>query len=629
MDKYLHMSLFFAIFAIGIVGSSYPMTREFPTSPFPINKVGLTKKLKDMSKKLTTEEFIAKARSVHGDKYDYSKSVYTGKRNAIRIACRVHGEFIQNAGNHLSGRGCKECMKNSISIKNTGAKVKLEEFIQRSLLKNGDKFDFSLINDYRGTCYKVTIKCNECGHIWRIMASQVMQGCECPQCSRKKRSLEENEFINRLRLKFGNEYDYSKIRYINNKTEVTIICRKHGEFRKTPQCLYTKDICCPTCKKERRNIDRLENFIKRAKEIHGDYYDYSNVEYVDNKTPVRIICKKHGEFLQKPTIHLDGCGCKTCGYDRNIKHSEMKLDDFIKKAKCVHGNDYDYSSSRFVRIDGKKYVEIKCNRCKRTYLQSPFSHLKGYGCKFCSDVAVLTNEEFIKRSKGTHGNIYDYSLSKYKNATTRVKIVCKECGNIFEQKPCSHISGRGCPHCSQKNAHRKLRLPLETWIERSKNNHTIEYDYTKVVFNNLFEKVIIGCPVHGWFTQEAKSHMDGQDCPPCSSRSKGENIIKYILDKNDVPYKSQWSIKNENMFCGNNKIVVDFYIPRKNVIIEFNGVQHYRPISYFGGEENFVHQQERDFALRQYCKEHKIRLIEISYKEFKKIEEILKDKLKI
>jgi len=183
-----------------------------------------------------------------------------------------------------------------------------------------------------------------------------------------------------------------------------------------------------------------EEFIEKTKAIHGDKYDYSLVDYKNNKIRVKIVCPEHGPFEQSPNNHLQGKGCPGCS--GNIK---LTTEKFIKKAKAVHGNKYDYSLVEYK--NAKTKVKIVC-RVHGSFKQTPHGHLKGYGCPECGGSKRLTTEKFIKKAKAVHGNKYDYSLVEYKNTYTKVKIICPIHG-IFEQTPGSHLNGCGCPKCKQ------------------------------------------------------------------------------------------------------------------------------------------------------------------------------------
>lgn len=137
----------------------------------------------------------------------------------------------------------------------------------------------------------------------------------------KMRKLTTADFIRKAIAIHGNKYDYSKVEYVNPQSKVCITCPKHGEFEQTPiNHLFGKG--CPKCSKEKMNSRKTltkEWFVGKAIEVHGDKYDYSKVEYKNNRTKVSIICPEHGEFCQVPSSHLSGHGCPKCA--NNIQHT--------------------------------------------------------------------------------------------------------------------------------------------------------------------------------------------------------------------------------------------------------------------------------------------------------------------
>ena len=142
-----------------------------------------------------------------------------------------------------------------------------------------------------------------------------------------------------------------------------------------------------------------EEFIKKAREVHGDKYDYSKVEYNGSFAKVTIICPIHGEFEQTPCSHLRGGGCAKC----NWENTRLTTEEFIRKAIEVHGNKYDYSKLEYK--DAFKKVTIICP-IHGEFEQVPSSHLIGFGCAKCSGLAKLTTEEFIKKAREVHGDKY-------------------------------------------------------------------------------------------------------------------------------------------------------------------------------------------------------------------------------
>ena len=212
-----------------------------------------------------------------------------------------------------------------------------------------------------------------------------------------------------------------------------------------------------------------KEFIERTKMVHGDKYDYSKVEYVNNSTPVYIICSKHGEFYQKPHDHLSGCGCKKCAIEHKKSIFRTSKSTFISKAKQVHGDKYDYSKIEYINNHTK--VCIICPK-HGEFWQTPENHLH-YGCNKCGyESSKIKNREgienIINRCTKTHGNKYDYSLVDKDIVSDKIKIICKKHG-IFEQQALYHINGGGCPHC--------IKSALEEEIEKTLINNNISFKH--------------------------------------------------------------------------------------------------------------------------------------------------------
>jgi hypothetical protein len=166
----------------------------------------------------------------------------------------------------------------------------------------------------------------------------------------KKKTIDEikNDFIK----VHGNKYDYSRVKYVNNKTNVKIVCPQHGEFEQTPSnhvrganCYYCSIIICAN---NRRS--NTSEFVNRAIEIHGNKYNYSKVEYFKALSKVIIICPidGHGEFEQQPNDHLFGHGCKKCGIEDSKNKQRKTNNNFIEDANKIHNNKYDYSLIEYV-----------------------------------------------------------------------------------------------------------------------------------------------------------------------------------------------------------------------------------------------------------------------------------------
>ena len=196
------------------------------------------------------------------------------------------------------------------------------------------------------------------------------------------------EFISRAKNLYGDKYDYSKVEYKNTETKVCIICPEHGEWWVTPHNFFSGHVC-PTCSGRQRRTKEV--FIERALKKHGKRYDYSKVEYHKADEPVCIICPIHGEFWQKPTNHMNGCGCQAC-----FATPKSTTEEFKEKAKKVYGDEYDYSK---VDYQGNKTkVCIICPEHGEWWV-TPNNFLRGSRCPGCYGTPKYSNDEFVEKAK--------------------------------------------------------------------------------------------------------------------------------------------------------------------------------------------------------------------------------------
>ena len=391
-------------------------------------------------------------------------------------------------------------------------------------------------------------------------------------------------FLKKSREKYGNKYDYSKVEYVNQNTEICIICPHHGEFYITP-FQHLGGHGCTLCAKNGKWS--TEKFIQKAIETHGDKYDYSKVEYKSAHEKVCIICHQHGEFWQSATAHIRGQGCPHCqvkhGSSKHVllnEWNEERTKWFIEGFKEKHGNKYDYS---LVRLNtGSDLVCIICPEHGKFWQQAN-SHKRKCGCPKCSTNLIgnsskINYETFLERARATHGDTYEYVEESYIGYRKHMTIICPIHGE-FSQTPIAHVYGSKCPHCGKESMLNKLTLPQEEFINRALNAHGNKYDYSKVNYVNLTTKVCIICPIHGEFLQSPDVHLQGKGCPKCQSSKLEMELIK-TFEENNIKYEYQSKpkfITKENKFWS-----VDFYLPQYHVIVECQGQQHFTPVDFSG-----------------------------------------------
>lgn len=198
---------------------------------------------------------------------------------------------------------------------------------------------------------------------------------------------DKNDFINEIKNKFGDNISFEKLIYLGVVNKCVLICKKHNlEITSKPCNFLRSKYCCPECKKEASQEKGKKLFLQKAKEIHGNKYDYSLVDYKGRQQKVKIICPIHGVFEQLPGNHIHSTlkqGCPKCGHSKAAKKRQMTTEDFVQKSKEINGNKYDYSKTKFINMKTK--VEIICPE-HGSFFQNPDNHLrKKYGCPFCNE----------------------------------------------------------------------------------------------------------------------------------------------------------------------------------------------------------------------------------------------------
>ena len=268
-----------------------------------------------MPKVLTQLEFINRCVEIHGNRYNYSDSIYKNVRTKILIECTLHGKFYQKAELHLLGHGCHKCA-GTIKLTN-------DEFVSRSINKHKNKYDYSKTK-YKNDTQKVLIVCPNHGSFSQRPADH-MNGRGCPKCGRTGKS-NIDEFVSKANKVHLNKFCYKKSIYVNDSSKLLIECEKHGCFSQTPND-HLSGVGCPKCGGTKKLT--TEEFVKKSIEVHGDRYDYSKSKYLNAHSKIEIVCLDHGEFSQKAYSHLSGHGCPKCKESKG-ERAIRKVLDFYK-----------------------------------------------------------------------------------------------------------------------------------------------------------------------------------------------------------------------------------------------------------------------------------------------------------
>lgn len=426
--------------------------------------------------KVKGREFIARARKLHGKKYDYSKVRYVNVDTPVKVVCRRHGTFFPTPWNHAGGAqspksGCPKC------------------------------------GDERG--------------------------------SKALRDKHKAMFVSRAKKVHGNAYDYGRTVYKDARSKLTILCRKHGSFSQQASS-HLQGVGCPQCGLTKRGLARRQQaakeFIAKAKKLHGRKYRYDKTEYVRASGKIVVTCPKHGDFKQSANGHLSGNGCRKCQADTlRYAFADTKA-EFVRKARKAHGRKFVYLGDY---VNSRIPILIECKEHGR-FRQTPISHLKGTGCPKCGIEAIKAyhssnHEEFLRKARSIHGNKFSYP-QRYERATKLIRITCPIHG-AFRQTPNSHLNGHGCRKCQSQQAAERNRLTHEEFVKKALKVHGRKFQYPET-YKASVEPLLILCPVHGRFRQAPNKHLNGQGCPRCME-SFGERVVSRILERRRVRFVTQ------------------------------------------------------------------------------------------
>jgi len=350
--------------------------------------------------KLTTETFIQRSVVKHGDLYNYSKVDYKTNNDKVKIICASHGMFEQRAADHLSGTGCPKCAYGTMTK---------SDFINKAQKKHNNLYSYDKCN-YINTYTKVEIYCKEHGSFWQLPSSH-LKGHNCPDCALINRTLSTNDYIRLCNEKHNFSYDYSKTVYKKASCKVDIICKEHGLFS-IEAYAHLKGQGCSKCGKENMALLQshtqeivIADFIK----THGKTYDYSNVKYLNNREKVDIVCKEHGLFSQEPMAHKFGKGCPKCA--NLVSNPEIEIAEFIKsKGFDVKQNIRGlFENPRFeadivieskkiiIEYDGNHWHSERMNPNKFNVRDKTLMANKaGYRCIHIREDQYIENPELIK-----------------------------------------------------------------------------------------------------------------------------------------------------------------------------------------------------------------------------------------
>jgi hypothetical protein len=298
----------------------------------------------------------------------------------------------------------------------------IEDFIEKSNKKHNYRYNYDN-SVYINNQTKLIITCAIHGDFMQKPVSHYIQGCGCPLCAKEKISeLKKSNlslFIKRSNEKHKNLYGYSKSVYVNAISDIEIICSKHGSFYQKPY-VHLRGHGCPKCANEKISMKNRKDkvFIEKSNEIHNNMYDYSLVDYLNNKTKVKIKCNRHGIFEQTPSSHLQGHGCPNCSASKG----EKEIEKILNKNKIDFIRQYSFKDCRYKLPLYFDFYLLKYNLCIEFDGELHF----GIDTHFNYDKDIVKIRDNIKNNYCRNNNIRLVRISYKENITNKMNGILSE-----------------------------------------------------------------------------------------------------------------------------------------------------------------------------------------------------------
>lgn len=432
------------------------------------------------------------------------------------------------------------------------------------------------------------------------------------------KKLTKEECVRKIVEIHGERYSYLDFNeYKNNKQYIQIKCKKCGTITKlkiNDHITHRRGCkhCYPLGNKPVK-FRTTESFKEEATLIHNGKYDYSNTIFTKTGDTIKYVCPIHGEIEQIAKDHLSGRGCKYCA-----GVAPQTTEQFIEQARKMHSGKYTYTKTKYGK-NNQEEVIITCP-IHGDFRQTPNRHLQGNGCPTCGNVKRITTESFKERGTRIFNGKYDYTKTIVSGGNkSYVTITCPIHGD-FQQKINHHLLGHGCFDCLPNK-----KKTTERFILEAQEVHGDYYDYSKFKYTGSKIPGVIICPIHGEFEQKPTEHLSGSGCQKCKS-SHLETEVRILLQENNIEFKEQYN----RQWLGLQRL--DFYLPKYNIAIECQGIQHFQEVKHFGGEKTFKETQERDKRKLEKCNENGVKIlyysnldIDYPYKVYTNTQELMKE----
>lgn len=491
-----------------------------------------------------------------------------------------------------------------------------EEYTAELAIKNPN---IESIEEYVDAKTPILHHCKTHDIYWKALPTNILKGRGCCECGKEKNRIRftkpHEQYVEELKEK---NPDVEVIdRYIDIKTPILHLCKIHNIKWKILPSNALNGHGCPKCRIERiteSNFKSEEQYINELKEKNPHITSIEH--YAGTKTPILHYCKKHNHYWNiAPCNALKGYGCPECSKESHKEKTALSHEEYLEKLSIVNPNIEPIEKYDTARIP----ITHHCLIHDIYWKIAPSGALQGYGCPKCRNEKIvlhnaLTHDEYIEMLKVNNPNVIP--VEKYINMKERIDHKCLKHDLIWNTSPASVLQGCGCPKCRSEKISEKLSKTNDEYKKELYNiNPNIipleEYKGCKV-------PILHRCLLHNveWNIAPTDT-LSGFGCPKCRE-TRGERQIRIWLEKDNVEYVFQKRFPD----CKDERTLpFDFYIPKYNLCIEYDGLQHFVPVDWFGGEKGFETCQRHDKIKNEYCEKNGILLLRIPY--FKNVEEEL------
>lgn len=621
-----------------------------------------------MSIKITHEDYVNRL-AIKNPNLEVI-GTYTRMKDPIEHRCKKHNIIWKTTPTvALKGSGCSKCCSEKISNK---VKVSEEEYLDRLSKYNPD---VELIGTYIDIKTPVKHRCKIHNIIWKAIPDNIYRGQGCSQCKTDKitKALTKTHDQYVKELKMVNPHIEVLESYINGKTPIKHCCTIHNVTWKVAPDYILKSYGCELCSKEAivdANKLSEEEYCKRISEINPTIIPME--EYINMNTAILHCCTIHNKVWRTtPASILQGSGCPQCKSERISNSNSLTHEEYCKRLEVVNPNIIPLE--KYIAI--KEPILHKCLIHNNEWITTPASVLQGCGCKQCLSERISikqskTHEEYVSELEQINPNIE--VLEKYTGADIKTLFKCKIDGFEWRTGAANVLSGTGCPKCAgnprkthdeyvqelsmvnpnievigtyiniiTKIQHRckihnyiwdgipstllkGVDCPVCHYVKVAENLRMSHEEYVQRLYDinpnvicmekyfDMKTPILHKCLIHDYEWMVAPNNlMRGHGCPKCGCRfSKGEESVKNWLDLYEID-----SVRQKTFDDCRDKypLPFDFYLPNLNKAIEFDGIQHFKPVEAFGGEEGFKITVLHDQIKNQYCEDNDIPLLRIPY----------------